>query len=239
MSKKSYAVMGMIVGTVMVLMGILTMSGAFGGAADTATSASYVYSSGYATFGADFYTYVTNNAGEAASAGRTTARNLYEIAGLLKNVFGIGLIGFGLFMNCLFGIKFAEAKAEAAAPQRGTAPAPAPVQAVPVEESKPAPQPVEKAEAKPEAKPEAASEPVPAASGKKESRPLDVDGFLTEIGQTDSMVDIWNIWRKYDVGSEYSEVQDYIRQNKDREQLHGKPENMEDIRKAIAEMLGR
>lgn len=112
MSKKSYAIIGIIIGAVLVLMGVLTMSGTFGGAADTASSASYLYDSGYASFGADFYTYVTNNAQEAASAGRTTARNLYEIAKLLKTVLGIMLIGFGLFSECLFGMKLAQMKAD-------------------------------------------------------------------------------------------------------------------------------
>ncbi len=101
----------MIVGTIIVLMGILTLSGVLGQKADTATTpSSFIYSSGYASFGADFYTYVTNNAEEAASAARTIAANQTVIYGFLKLAFGLFMIAFGLFMNCFFGVKLAETK---------------------------------------------------------------------------------------------------------------------------------
>ena len=114
MSKKYYAVCGLIIGTIVVILGTLVTSGAIGGNTVTATTSpsSILYSSGYASFGADFYTYVTNNAQEAASAARTIADNQNVIYGFLRSAFGIALIVFGLFMNCLFGCKYAEAKAE-------------------------------------------------------------------------------------------------------------------------------
>ncbi len=104
MTKKRFATIGMIVSILIVLMGILVISGAFGGDGDYPGSAPSYYDSGYASFGGDFYTYVNNNAGEAASAARTTARNLDTLNDLAKNVCGIFLMGFGLMGLCAFGI---------------------------------------------------------------------------------------------------------------------------------------
>ena len=103
MSKKTFATLGMILGVIMALSGILTITGAMGGDTSYPSSAPYSYDSGYASFGADFYTYVSNNSAEAASAARTTASNLEDIAELLKNVCGAFLIGFGLMGVCFFG----------------------------------------------------------------------------------------------------------------------------------------
>lgn len=174
MSKKYYAVCGMIVGSILVLMGILAMSGALGGNMTLASgSSSILYSSGYASFGADFYTYVTNNAEEAASASRTVAVNLVGIAGFLKTALGLLMMAFGLFMNCFFGIRLAETKAEAkrsepAAPARKPEPAP-PAAEKPEEEPKPEVEPEEPEEyeepeedtekPEPEEEPEAEEEP--------------------------------------------------------------------------------
>ena len=82
--KKVFTIIGILVGIALVIVGILCLSGEMGGNASTASSAGYSYDSGYTKFGADFYTYVNNNAQEAAEAGRTAARNLWEIAKLLK-----------------------------------------------------------------------------------------------------------------------------------------------------------
>ena len=116
MNKKLYATLGMIFSAVIVLMGILVICGALGGDASYANSAPSYYDSGYATFGGDFYTYVNNNAGEAASASRTAANNLLDLCVLLKNVCGISMMGFGLMGVCLFGIlrcKYDDKKTEA------------------------------------------------------------------------------------------------------------------------------
>lgn len=103
MSKKVFATLGMIFGLVIALCGILTVTGKMGGDTSYPSSAPYSYESGYASFGADFYTYVSNNSAEAASAARTTASNLEDIAELLKNVCGIFLMGFGMMGFCFFG----------------------------------------------------------------------------------------------------------------------------------------
>lgn len=104
LSTKKLAVVGMIVGLLFVFVGILTVAGAFGEDTNRASSASYGYSSGYAKFGADYYTYVVNNAAEAASAARTAANNLDKIAGFLKTFCGVSSILIGLVIMCSFGI---------------------------------------------------------------------------------------------------------------------------------------
>lgn len=105
MNKKIISLIAMIVSLAIVLCGVLVISGAMGGDTSYASS-SYRYDSGYAEFGADFYTYVSNNAAEAASAARTTASNIGDIAELLKNVCGVFLMGFGLLSLCFFGMIF-------------------------------------------------------------------------------------------------------------------------------------
>ncbi len=115
MNKTVLSIVGMVVSLVMILCGILVMTGAFGGDTSYASS-SYLYDSGYASFGADFYTYVSNNAAEAASAARTTSHNLQAIADLLKNVCGLFLMGFGAMGFCCFGMVNSGCKAEKAMP---------------------------------------------------------------------------------------------------------------------------
>ena len=106
MNKKLVSLIGIVLGVVVIVMGILVMAGVFGGDASGAGTSPYNYDSGYASFGADFYTYVSNNAAEAASAARTVASNLVRIADLLKNALGILTIAFGAFMCCFFALKF-------------------------------------------------------------------------------------------------------------------------------------
>lgn len=121
MNKKTISLIAMIVSILVVFFGFLTLVGAMGG--DTSTSGgsfdsgSYLYDSGYAEFGADFYTYVSNNAAaaadaaeSAASAARTVAANLDDIATLLKSFCGIFLMGFGLVNLCRFAMIWNEAK---------------------------------------------------------------------------------------------------------------------------------
>ena len=158
MNKKTFAIIGVVGGAILIFLGILAMSGSLGGDASNASGSSYLYDSGYASFGADFYTYVSNNAAEAASAARTTAANLRDIAELLKNVSGILLMGFGLFMVCFFGMSLADCTAKAPKPEKAeTAPVEAPA---PAEQ----PEPAEKAEA-------GAEDPKPAEADSAEAAP--------------------------------------------------------------------
>ena len=104
MSKKILSLLGIIIGFAFVLIGILSFSGALGGNTSYPGSAPYSYDSGYASFGADYYTYSVNNTAETASAARTTAGNLNDIANFLKIFCGLFSICFGLLIVCCFGI---------------------------------------------------------------------------------------------------------------------------------------
>ena len=114
MRGKSFSAAGMIVSALIVIFGILFIAGALTEETYAAGGAG-MYDSGYASFGADFYTYVSNNAAEAAAAGRAAASNLDDIFHLVRTFGGIFLIGFGLLAFCLFGMKWKECAAEPAA----------------------------------------------------------------------------------------------------------------------------
>ena len=164
MSKKSFLIGGIVTGLLAILFGVLIMSESFGGKTSTDSGASYLYDSGYASFGADFYTYVSNNAQEAASAARTTARNLDQIALLLKSSLGLLFIVFGMFTTCLFGAKLFDGKALPAAADTKGASAAAPAGPAPAN-----PEALRKEEESPAA--EVKEEPLAAAEGKAEEAP--------------------------------------------------------------------
>jgi hypothetical protein len=115
MNKKTISLVAMIVSAVVFFFGFLVMVGAIGGDTGLASGAPYSYDSGYAEFGADFYTYVSNNAGEAATAARKVASNLDEIATLLKGALGIFLMGCGAMNLCRFALVWVDEKNAAAA----------------------------------------------------------------------------------------------------------------------------
>ena len=116
MNKRVYAIIGMVMGLLLVLSGLLTTMGVMGGKTSYATSAPYSYDNGYASFGGDFYTYVNNNAAEAARAARVAADNLNNLGKLAKNVCGFFLIGFGVMEFCVFGILYADCKEQFSVP---------------------------------------------------------------------------------------------------------------------------
>lgn len=101
-------------------------------APSSASGAPSYADSGYASFGADFYTYVTNNAADAAKSVHTVAANQVQIfeqmsqfKTILSRFFGFLLISLGGIGVCLFGcLCFTPAPA-----------APAPAVAVPVSTS--------------------------------------------------------------------------------------------------------
>ena len=141
--KKLFLYCGVATGLLAILFGILILSGSFGGDTSTASGASALYDSGYASFGADFYTYVSNNAQEAASASRTVASNLNAIADLLRSSLGCLFIVFGLFTTCLFGLKLSEKEPQTpvvsgTAPETIPSPVWAPIEEKADEEEKPA-----------------------------------------------------------------------------------------------------
>ena len=102
--KKTLSIIGIMVGFLFVLVGILSAGGALGGDTSNPTSAPYSYDSGYATFGADYYTYSVNNTAEAAAAARAAAYNTVDIAEFLCLAFGLASILFGFVVMCGFGI---------------------------------------------------------------------------------------------------------------------------------------
>lgn len=107
MSKKVFATIGMIVCVLFVVMGFVTIG------RDNSCSKAYqsgMYDSGFATFGADYYTYSSNNAAETANAARTTANNIYQLYNLLTDVFGWFFVFSGLAGFCHFGVICADCK---------------------------------------------------------------------------------------------------------------------------------
>ena len=102
--KKIFSIIGIIVGFAFVVVGILSMAGALGGDTSYPGSAPALYDSGYATFGADYYTYSVNNSAEAASAARAAAYNIGDVASYLTMFCGIASMLFGVMVICAFGI---------------------------------------------------------------------------------------------------------------------------------------
>lgn len=149
MNKKTVSLIAMIVSALIVFFGLLVLAGAMGGDTGIASGSSsglgYLYDGGYAEFGADFYTYVSNNAAaaadaaaEAASAAAKVASNLDEIATLLKSACGIFLMGFGLLSLCHFSMVWIDEKKNEveAAPAVECAPVEeAPAEEAPAEEA--------------------------------------------------------------------------------------------------------
>ena len=115
LTKKNISLIAMIISSLTSLFGLLTLFGAMGGDTGYANS-SILYDSGLTKFGADFYTYVNNNAAEAAMAARTVASNLDSIADLMKSVCGIFFIVFGLLSLCYFTMIWIKENEKAAAP---------------------------------------------------------------------------------------------------------------------------
>ena len=110
--KKKMAMVGIINSVLVVVVGILFLLGVFGGEGSYPSGAPSYYDTGYASFGADFYTYVNNNTAEAASATYRTAANVRSVGHLLKNFCGIFLICLGSMGISLFAVLRCDGKAE-------------------------------------------------------------------------------------------------------------------------------
>ena len=94
----------MVVSLLIVLFGILAISGTLGDA--DSYGGDSPYDSGYASFGGDYYTYSVNNTAETTSAVNAVASNLRQISDLLRNSFGLFMMGFGLLWFCCFGVVY-------------------------------------------------------------------------------------------------------------------------------------
>lgn len=101
MNKKTSSILGLITSIVFAVIGLLILCEVFGGSTGSLVSP-YNYDYGYATFGADFYNYVSNNAAYSAKGIVAVYNTLSSLNDLLKNVFGFLFIGIGLFGICHF-----------------------------------------------------------------------------------------------------------------------------------------
>lgn len=101
MSKKASSILGLVTSIVLAVIGILILCEVFGGSHGSLVSP-YNYDYGYATFGADFYNYVSNNAAYSAKGTVAVYQTLSSLNDLLKNAFGFLFIGIGLFGVCHF-----------------------------------------------------------------------------------------------------------------------------------------
>ena len=110
--KKILAFIGVVIGIIIFILGIVTISGTFGDATSYGESASYGYDSGFASFNGDYYTYSVNNTAETANAARATAANLREISDILRNCFGWFMMCSGLLVCCGFGIVFTNCRTD-------------------------------------------------------------------------------------------------------------------------------
>lgn len=106
--KKGFVLAGMVCGALAIVIGICIMFGIFGGNPDYFVGVGSRYDKGYASFGADAYTYISNNAAWAASAAEVAARNAQELVELARNVGGCLFIVIGAFMVCFFGMRYSE-----------------------------------------------------------------------------------------------------------------------------------
>lgn len=102
--KKALSLTGLFIGLAFVIVGICSISGEFSGVISYPSYAPYGYDSGFATFGADYYTYSVNNTAEAAYGARSAAYNIANVANYLLKFCGISSILFGLMIICGFGI---------------------------------------------------------------------------------------------------------------------------------------
>lgn len=97
--RKRFSIMGMVVCSLIVIFGILLLAGVLKPFYSYVDTPGYLYDYGYAQFGADFYSHVNNNAALAAKGTQSIAANQKKTL----SVYGIMMIGFGLFGICLFG----------------------------------------------------------------------------------------------------------------------------------------
>ena len=112
---KIFTTVGMVLCGVFFLLGFLALVGAFTGS--ISHSDHTTRSSGYSTFGADFYTYVNNNAAMAANNTGSAANNLAHLQTLVATVGGIIIMAISGIGFCLFGYLNEKIAAADAAPK--------------------------------------------------------------------------------------------------------------------------
>lgn len=105
MNKKISNIVRLIVCAALIIIGVITLFGGFTGDNNYYSPSNYNYDVGYATFGADFYNFVSNNAAYAAYNTARVAARVSDLIDLMENIFGFAFIAVGLLGICKFGIK--------------------------------------------------------------------------------------------------------------------------------------
>lgn len=105
MNKKISNILRLIVCAALIIIGVITLFGGFTGDNYYSSPSNYNYDVGYATFGADFYNFVSNNAAYAAYNTARVAARVSDLIDLMENIFGFAFIAVGLLGICKFGIK--------------------------------------------------------------------------------------------------------------------------------------
>lgn len=105
MSKKISKIIGLVVSVILIIVGIAIFNGELTGDRYYSEPSVYSYDYGYATFGADFYTFVSNNAALAAYHTGKAEAQISNMITLMENVFGWVFITAGMFGICKFGKK--------------------------------------------------------------------------------------------------------------------------------------
>ena len=161
--RKFFAIVGMLFCAAVIWFGVRFVNGEAATAPASASSAPSYYDSGYTKFGADFYTYVSNNAAEASAAIRQATTNQVRLFRLMTKFFGYVLMTLGGIGFCLFGILCCDPRVKLPKGEKVLSAAPAapqPAQAAPAPQPTPAPAPVAPAPSAPAAP---APAPLPAA----------------------------------------------------------------------------
>lgn len=105
MNKKVSNIVRLVVCAALIIIGVITLFGGFTGDNYYSSPSNYNYDFGYATFGADFYNFVSNNAAYAAYNTARVAARVSDLIDLIENIFGCAFIATGLLGICKFGVK--------------------------------------------------------------------------------------------------------------------------------------
>ena len=104
--KKILSLIGILTGVAVTIFALCLLCGAF--SKEWSVGGFSSYDSGYASFGADYYTYMVNNSAETTTCVRAVARNIGYIYDLLELCVGTFMLCFGIMSVCGFGIVFAD-----------------------------------------------------------------------------------------------------------------------------------
>ncbi|MBR0537155.1 MAG: hypothetical protein IJK40_03315, partial [Clostridia bacterium] len=106
--KKRFITIGLIASVILILAGIVVLTGFFGkwGYSPSGWPEKIGSNFGYGVFGSDFYSYVVNNAAQAGFSANNAANNIYDVVMMLRFSIGLFMICFGLGSLGAFGMAF-------------------------------------------------------------------------------------------------------------------------------------